>query len=255
MAGAAPDGFAGTDEVTGSAMADAQADRATPRPRLPEAERLATLAAIAQPVQHELNNLLTVIFANLDLLRRRVPEGAPQRQLERCAEAARRFEVSTRAVLSLARRPVSGEVVISPVEAVRALEPLLQVLLPAPEALRLELQAEVPPCRFDRALLDEALIALARAAAGRGGGLRVEVALKGSGSVALTVGLSPEALETAESGLARLQNLATSASAALIEVPETAPGQPHLLHLLLPAFEAGLDASAGIAKVPQPNSD
>ena len=48
-----------------------------------QAKRLTTLAGLARPVQHEINNLLTVIFANLEMLKRTAAEGAPQRQLDR----------------------------------------------------------------------------------------------------------------------------------------------------------------------------
>jgi His Kinase A (phospho-acceptor) domain len=160
-----------------------------------QAGRLATLAGVARPVQHELNNLLTVIFANLEMLKRTAADGTPQRQLDRIQEAARRFELSTRAILSLIRRPVPEPAVLSLPVAIAALRPLLAVLLPAPNALVLALGPEggpkqngagarvsVPPgwlVRLDRAALDEALLALVREAAGtlpRGGALTLGVA-------------------------------------------------------------------------------
>ena len=55
-----------------------------------QAARLQTMAGLARPVQHEINNLLTVIFANLEMLKRTAAEGGPKRQLDRVAEAARR---------------------------------------------------------------------------------------------------------------------------------------------------------------------
>lgn len=129
-----------------------------------QAARLATMAGLARPVQHEINNLLTVIFANLEMLKRTAAEGAPQRQLDRVAEAARRFEASSRGFLSLSRRPVPGVSVFTLEEALVAVRPLLVVLMPAPGMLAVEPGAEGWPVRMDRALLDEALIALAREA-------------------------------------------------------------------------------------------
>src|SRR3712207_706256 len=137
-----------------------------------QAARLATMAGLARPVQHEINNLLTVIFANLEMLKRTAAEGPPQRQLDRIAEAARRFEASTRSILSLSRRPVTGPGGVKLSEALAQLRPLLLVLMPAPGLLSLDLTEEGWPVRMDRAALDEALIALAREAAGalpRGG--------------------------------------------------------------------------------------
>ena len=79
-----------------------------------QAARLQTMAGLARPVQHEINNLLTVIFANLEMLKRTAAEGGPQRQLDRVAEAARRFEASSRGFLSLARRRPRLHLVNSP---------------------------------------------------------------------------------------------------------------------------------------------
>ena len=164
-----------------------------------QAIRLATIAHVAEPVQHELNNLLTVVYANLEMLKRTASEGAPQRQLDRIQEAARRFDASTRAVLSLLRRPVPGTMAMSLPAAVAAIQPLLAVLLPGRGALTLSLgpsvgeasgarnggapDPSVPPqdwlVRLDRAALDEALLALAREAAAalpRGAGLALGVA-------------------------------------------------------------------------------
>jgi signal transduction histidine kinase len=141
-------------------MGEDEADVAAPR----QAARLQTMASLARPVQHEINNLLTVIFANLEMLKRTAAEGAPQRQLDRVAEAARRFEASSRGFLSLSRRPVPGVSVFTLHEALIALRPLLVVLMPTPAMLAIEAEAESGPVRLDRALLDEALIALAREA-------------------------------------------------------------------------------------------
>lgn len=129
-----------------------------------QAARLATMGGLARPVQHEINNLLTVIFANLEMLKRTAAEGAPQRQLDRVAEAARRFEASSRGFLSLSRRPVPGVSVFTLDEALVAVRPLLVVLMPTPAMLAAEPGTEGWPVRLDRASLDEALLALAREA-------------------------------------------------------------------------------------------
>jgi len=99
--------------------------------------RHAILGVLARPAQHEINNLLTVMLANLDLLRRSTPEGAPRRQIERIGEAVRRFEVSSRAILSLSRRPVDAPGPFAPAASVAAIRPLLTLLLPAPGALEI----------------------------------------------------------------------------------------------------------------------
>jgi len=126
--------------------------------------RHAILGALARPAQHEINNLLTVMLANLDLLRRSAAEGAPRRQLERIGEAVRRLDASTRAVLSLTRRPVMAPGPFAPAAAVAAIRPLLALLLPAPGAVDIALPPEPFPlaagdaAAFENALLDCAAV-------------------------------------------------------------------------------------------------
>jgi signal transduction histidine kinase len=147
-----------------------------------KAARMAALSGLARPVQHDINNLLTVVFANLEMLKRTAAAGGPQRQLDRIQEAARRFEGTSRAILSMLRRPASGEVTIRLSEVIGAMQPLLQLLLPAPGALTLEIAAEDWPVRLDRAALEEALLALAEQAAEtlpRGSGIRLAVGNRG----------------------------------------------------------------------------
>lgn len=197
--------------------------------RCRQVQRLALLAGLARPVQHDINNLLTVVFANLDMLKRRVQEEAPRRQLDRVGEATRRLEASTRAILALARRPVPGEAVLRPGDAVAALRPLLALLLPAPGALAVEIAPETPPCRFDQALLDEALLGLAQATAGHGA-LRLSLALSEEG-VTLEAALPGPARAAAEPAIATLRALAAQAGGGLAE---GGTGAELVLRLALP---------------------
>src|SRR4051812_5606216 len=68
-----------------------------------QGKRSVAVAGLARTVQHDINTLLTVIFANLEMLKRSAAEGAPQRQLNRVEEAARRFEGTSRAILAFMR--------------------------------------------------------------------------------------------------------------------------------------------------------
>jgi signal transduction histidine kinase len=202
------------------------------------AERLATLAAVARPVQHELNNLLTVIFANLDMVKRRVTEAAPLRQIDRVNEAARRFETSTRALLTLARRPVPAEAEASPGEVVAALRPLFGLLLPGPGALLIEIAPDLPACRFDSSMLEDALLALVRDAAEAEGPLRIGVAAA-EGGVALTVGLPSAAAAKCAVALDGLRALAAAAGGPAADLTE-ADGP--VLRVLLPFVPGGASA-------------
>ena len=126
-----------------------------------KAERSEAAAGLARTVQHDINNLLTVIFANLEMLKRTAAEGAPQRQLGRVEEAARRFEGTSRAILAFIRRPAGEVAPIRLSEALAALQPLLQMILSGPGALSVTLAEADPPVLLERTALEEALLALA----------------------------------------------------------------------------------------------
>lgn len=164
------------------------------------AERMAAIAGLARTVQHDINNLLTVIFANLEMLKRTAAEGGPQRQLGRVEEAARRFEGTSRAVLSLIRRPAAEVVPIRLSEALAALQPLLQMILSAAGTLSVTLAEQDPPVLIERGEFEEALIALAQQVAEtqpRGPALMLTVlpeATSGALSVRLAPGLVAPAL-------------------------------------------------------------
>jgi signal transduction histidine kinase len=193
----------------------------------PEARRLATVVGMARPVQHDINNLLTVVFANLELLKRTAAEGGPQRQLDRIQAATRRLELSTRALLTMLRRPIGQLVVLRLSEAIEAIQPLLGLLLPAAGALTIDLPPDDAPVRLDRAALEEALLAVAQDAAEvlpRGAGLTLAVANR-PGAVELSIGW-PQGLELP--GLATLAAMAQAAGGSA----ETGAAS---LHLRLPA--------------------
>lgn len=191
----------------------AEEDAATARR---QAGRLAVMAGLARPVQHEINNLLTVIFANVEMLKRTAAEGAPQRQLDRVAEAARRFEASSRGFLSLSRRPVPGVSAFALEEALAAVRPLLTVLVPVPGMLAIDPGAEGWPVRMDRALLDEALIALAREAG---------ETLPRGGVLSVSASNRPGPPDTAELALRWPEGVALAAAGALRGIVEGAGGR------------------------------
>ncbi|TDH62048.1 hypothetical protein E2C06_13870 [Dankookia rubra] len=166
-----------------------------------KAERGMAAARLARTVQHDINNLLTVIFANLEMLKRSAAEGAPQRQLGRVEEAARRFEGTSRAILAFIRRPAGEVAPIRLSEALAALQPLLQMILSGPGALSVTLADADPPVLLERTALEEALLALAAQIAEtqpRGLALTLTVAAEADGgqlTLALPAGPAPPALE------------------------------------------------------------
>lgn len=176
---------------------------------LPQARRMTAVATLARPVQHDINNLLTVVFANLELLKRSAAEGAPQRQLDRIQEATRRLDAGTRALLTLLRRPNAGPTEFRLSEALATVHPLLAVLLAATGPLGLALTGEEPRVRLDRAALEDALLAVAQEGAERlprGAGLTLRLA-NAADAVELTIDHTPGVV------LATLEALAALARA------------------------------------------
>jgi len=150
-----------------------------------EAARLAALTGLARPIQHDINNLLTVVYANLALLKRTAAEGGPQRQIGRIEEATQRLDATLRALLG-ALRP-AGAAPVRLTEILAGLRPLLTLLRPAPGALALDLAAPDAPVLLDRAGFEAALLALAQAVP-RGAMLGLAVEVAADGGVACRVG-------------------------------------------------------------------
>ncbi len=191
------------------------------------------LAALAPPVQHEVNNLLTVLFANLESLKRALPaEGLPQRQIERVALASRRLDAVVRAFTVMARRSLPDPDAVEPAAMLAAIEPLLRLVVGSRLALSIETAADLPPVRIDRTLFDLGLLELARDAAARlerGAkfGLVLEAAEEGR-AVALAVTALPPAPPAAT-----LCALAETAGGRLERAEE--PGGGTTLRAILPA--------------------
>ncbi|MBW8269512.1 sensor histidine kinase [Caldovatus aquaticus] len=175
---------------------DEQAAAADAAEAAARAARQRMVAMLAPPVQHEVNNLLTVLFANIESLRRALPEEGPaRRQIERVALASRRLDAVVRAFTAMARRPLPDIAAVEPGAALAALEPLLRLVVGSRIGLAIERAAGLPAVRLDRALFDLGLLETARDAVARltcGGQLRLTLGAAEGGGVALTIaGLPP----------------------------------------------------------------
>jgi signal transduction histidine kinase len=153
-----------------------------------EADRLALLTRLGQPVQHDVNNLLMAISGNLELLRRDTADPAALRRLDRIGAAMERLAPLLRAVCDQLRPPPDEPSRAS--AAVAALRPLLQVLISTPGALRIALAEDDPPQPLDRIALADRLLAAALAA-GRQGPLAIAVDAVGAVSVSPDPRASP----------------------------------------------------------------
>ncbi|MGK7864571.1 histidine kinase dimerization/phospho-acceptor domain-containing protein [Falsiroseomonas sp. E2-1-a4] len=132
-------------------------------------ERLDRLRRVAPALQHDINNAMMVLAANLDLLARSAGEpGSPaRRQLDRAVQASRRMDETMRGFLDYARREAAETVEVSPATVLQQVLPLLRAALGA--RLGAEMTAPERPVavRLDRAALELALLAVAQDAVGR----------------------------------------------------------------------------------------
>jgi signal transduction histidine kinase len=186
--------------------------------------RQATLSLLSRPAQHEINNLLTVILANLDLLRRSSAEGAPRRQLERIGEATRRLDLATRAFLGLTRRVPAEPGPFAPVAAIEAIRPLLALLLPAAGAVSVVGDSTVS-VHGDRAAFEDALLGCAAAltADGRLSIILAEAAPATGGSHDISVHIAC-AGSAAAAGVAALGGTTGDETSVVWRLPRDPPG-------------------------------
>jgi signal transduction histidine kinase len=174
-------------------------------------QRLDRLRRAAPAVQHEVNNAMMVLAANLDLLSRSVGEGAPTRQLDRAVQASRRLEETIRGYLDAARRNISDPSLVSLIQVVRQSLPLLRVALGARHGVEVTEPEKLTPVSLDRAALELALLSVAQDAVGRmPNGTRLGITLReGDAEVELELtlpeGVGPVALAQLEACCGRLQ--------------------------------------------------
>ena len=137
--------------------------------------RLETIANLARPVQHDINNLLTVIFANLEMLKRTAAEGgaaAPARPGGGSGPALRGIHPRASSTPDRGGRPG----VSRPVRAERrrsvAIQPAAAVLIPRVHGVAAGAwHGGLRRCCWIAAALEEALLALG-GEAGRGAAAR-----------------------------------------------------------------------------------
>jgi len=168
----------------------AENDRRRLEGQLRQAQRLEALGRLAGGIAHDLNNLLTVVLGNIDLLRQ--GRGRRDDSLGEIQGAAQRAAGLTRQLLAVGRRQILNAVTIDVGEVVAALEPLFRRLIPEDVALRLFLDPEACTIAGDPAQLEQVALNLVTNAGD---------ALPGGGTITMRVSrLGPEA-HRQESGL------------------------------------------------------
>jgi len=129
--------------------------------RLRQGQRLEALGRLAGGVAHDLNNLLTIILGNLDLVR--MDAGAledPDDAISEIRGAADRAAVLTRRLLAFGRRQAFSPALVDVSATLTAFEPLLKRLLPENVKLVLERDVAPTPIVSDPAQLEQIVLNL-----------------------------------------------------------------------------------------------
>jgi signal transduction histidine kinase len=131
-----------------------------PSPQLAALQRQAVSTNLALSVAHEVNNMLSVIMASVELAGRAVAEVEdPAADLARVEEAAQRAAQVLADFLRFAGQRVSGEEALEPAQVIRDLSCLLDRIARRGIALRLLLEP-TGQVRVARARLEATLLAL-----------------------------------------------------------------------------------------------
>ncbi|MBO9403377.1 response regulator [Shimia sp. R9_3] len=157
-------------------LRDVTEERAT-QEQLWQASKLDAIGRLTGGVAHDFNNVLAVIFGNLELLKEATEAPALHRMVDSSMAAAERGAKLTHRLLAFARKqPLSPEVVC-PGQALRDLVPMLRSLLGENIEVELISDAGIWPIEVDRNQLDNVLINIAinaRDAMSGGGKLTIE---------------------------------------------------------------------------------
>ncbi len=148
--------------------------------RLRQSQKIQAVEQLSGGIAHDLNNLLTAILANADLL---AASTAPlrldaQENLDDLREAARRGASLIRKLLAFSRQERLALVPLRLDDAVRQQLDLLRRLLPDSIAVELDGDNDLPLVRADAAAIQQILVNLAtnaRDAMPQGGRIRLEL--------------------------------------------------------------------------------
>ena len=147
-----------------------------------EAEQRRVIAALAPSVQHDLNNMVTVTLATLDLMRHGLAPGdAALKRIERIDAATRRLDALMRGFLTLARA-APGVAELDVAALLHRVAPALRLAMGGAASLTIEVPAEGVTAACDAARFTAAL-----AGAVQGAGEAV-LRLEGEGVIVVSGG-------------------------------------------------------------------
>lgn len=137
-------------------------DRDVFQARLEEAKRFESLGRIAGIVAHDFNNLITVMSANTEILRRALAKDESlSARVEDVRYALRRATALTGELMAFSKRQATRFETVMLDEIVRDTYGVLARLLAPRIRVELDLASDLPPVRVDLAQMEQVLINLA----------------------------------------------------------------------------------------------
>jgi signal transduction histidine kinase len=266
------------EERTAELMVEVAA-REKAQEQLVQSQKMESMGHLAGGIAHDFNNILAAVIGNLELLRKRLPEGAAARRLvDGAVQGAERGASLSRRMLAFARQQ---DLKSSPTDIAALLEGMQDLLdrsLGPRVALSFHIAPELPPAQIDANQVELAILNLAINASDampeggaiditvdcRQGGplqklragsyVRIEVADTGSGMDAATLRKAIEPFFSTKPvgkgtglGLSMVHGLAVQLGGALELASE--PGKGTVATLWFPA--ATQPAVAGGAALPE----
>ncbi|GLK69859.1 hybrid sensor histidine kinase/response regulator [Hansschlegelia plantiphila] len=131
------------------------------RASLVQAQKMEAVGQLTGGVAHDFNNLLAVILGNLDLARRRLPDGSPvSRLIENSIMAAQRGASLTKRMLAFARKQELKSEVVDVPELVSNMANLLQSSIGPNIHIETRFSLKLPPAVVDGNQLELAIVNL-----------------------------------------------------------------------------------------------
>lgn len=165
------------EQATAAELQEQIVRRANAEKSMLESQRLETLAVVTGGVAHDFNNLLAIVSASLDVLKRKHPELAPERQVQAMSRAIQTGTRLTRQLLSFSRKQALRPETVELQSWLPLMEGLIHGTLGANISWQFVTDADTRAVNVDLGELELALINLvvnARHAMPQGGELLVQ---------------------------------------------------------------------------------